>query len=151
MHRANTVRETTVLIVSAQPALVALLHAEMESLGRFRLRSVARLDAVEWLVREEDYDLIIVDMEGNVDSARLSRLLETRTSYEPPFSVLALSETYRTEEAIAVLSLGAADYLSWADHREKIASVITNLIEAPVHAPQVAQVESLRRPLPMNA
>lgn len=72
-------------------------------------------------------DVVLIDLEGLDDRDRGKAFVTKCREAFRPVAVVALSERYIEEEAIAYIQDNGSDYLSLVDHADRIAHVISTL------------------------
>jgi DNA-binding NtrC family response regulator len=143
-------RESTALLICADPALIETVEELVCSIGKLRLRSVGDIEAlVSPHPRIPDAVLLIHLPQGS-DGAAAARLLRTLTSTRQSVPVIVLCDEHRPEQILELLRLGAADCLSRPLDLRRLAYLIDILTvrarySAPVAAPVAMPVENLSR------
>lgn len=103
-----TVEEKSILIVEDEPKIAALLADYLRSQGGFRTRTVDRGDQVLEVVREEQPDLVLLDlMLPGMDGIEVCKALRSKSN------VPIIMVTARVDEIdrLLGLELGADDYI----------------------------------------
>lgn len=116
-----------VLMISRDASLAGKVREELDSLGGLNLRVVDGVDKAFSEAIEGEQDLILAHLDAGIDRAQLGWMIGEVGIRSLPVPFVALSETYRADEAISLFRMGVADYLSRADHLDKIATVINSL------------------------
>jgi two-component system response regulator HydG len=104
--------ESTVLLVSADGALIKAVGSAMGALQDIRMEVVGGFeDAGAWVERSR-VALVLAHLNRHCSVANLTRLLSTVAATGASIPTVVLSEEYYAEQALSLLRLGATDYLS---------------------------------------
>ncbi len=140
--------QARVLVVSRDNAFVSRLRAELASLGGPELHICEGIERAFAAVLHGDYQVVVAHLNAGIDRAQLGRMIREVAS-QKVIQVLALSDTYRTEEALSFFQLGVVDYLSLVDHHDQIAPLVKSLAEAAALPPSADEdEESTSNPRP---
>jgi len=142
-------KETNVLMISRDPSLTKAVQAELSSRRGLRVRVARQVDDVNATNVGDGLGLILLHLDGSVDREQVACLLWISSTLPRPVPVLILRERYEFEEARAMFQMGAADYVSRADHLSKLASLIDLLTTGvtmglPRHAQPLSRAELKR-------
>jgi DNA-binding NtrC family response regulator len=119
--------EATVLLISSDPALVRVARREVQLLENVRLRVIESIDGADAHAGAEGIGLIVVHLDRGVDDAQVARLLWLASTARRRIPVLAVSERYDPEQALALFRMGVADYLCRPLHLDRLAGFIDQL------------------------
>jgi len=121
----------TVLIIDDNPAVATALDVLL-SLHDIRTLGALSPEAGLDLLRREDVDLVISDMNFHADTTSgeegIALFRDIRARY-PDMPVILLTAWTHLESAVELIKAGAADYLAkpWDDH--KLLATVNNLLE----------------------
>jgi DNA-binding response OmpR family regulator len=144
----------SVLLISREARLVEQLRGELDSRAGVRLDVVEDFEEACGEVTQKDLGLIAVHLDEDTGPSRVAHLLWVSSMRPHPVPVVAVSEVYREGEALDLLRMGVADYVSRSDHRGKLGPVISALAQdargepAPASEDRATLIGSLRRAVP---
>jgi two-component system response regulator HydG len=100
------------MLVSADNALITLVRGAVASLKDLCLEVVSEFDEACSRVERPGIVLVLAHLNQDCGIAKLTRLLGTLGATVQKTPTVVLSDQYYAEQALAMLRLGAADYLS---------------------------------------
>src|SRR6267378_3387214 len=103
---------STTLLISADPSLIKSVEGVVASVDHLRLEVVSEIDDASDPLSQEGLVLVLAHLTAGQDTDEVASLLQSITAMRLPVATLVLAEEYRAEEALALLRLGAADFLS---------------------------------------
>ena len=104
--------DSTMLLISADTALIEAVHGVMNTLKNIRMEVVSEFDeACSWVDRQ-GIRLVLAHLNRQCSVSKLTRLLSTMSATGASIPTLVLSDEYYAEQALALLRIGAADYLT---------------------------------------
>jgi len=116
--------DTTVLMISRDLSLVREARRGNTAENGLWLRHADGMDEVGSLIEGAGLGLVVVHLDKSIDHGTVASVLR-RSSIRPrPVPVLVVSESYQTQEALAMFRMGVADYVSREDHIERLADLI---------------------------
>ena len=80
------------------------------------------------LVEQGEPSLVLAMISPDDEPTRLFDLVVACTKTERPVPVVVVSETYDESHALALFGMGVADYLSLADHQDRIVPIVATLM-----------------------
>src|SRR4051812_8735979 len=116
-----------ILLVDAGGSLEQVLHETVRSIGNLQLVTVPGVDEALDRLDREPADLVLFLQAEGEDVSEAVRLIRELSSGGRPLATLVLSDRHRAEEALALLRLGAVDYLSRPLDLNRIAYLINGL------------------------
>ena len=130
----------TVLMISRDRSLNRSVSRGINALQGFELRIVEGLDQIGTSIKEKGLDLVMVHLDGSMGYAQVARVLWMSSILPRPVPVLAVTERYRIQEALAMFRMGVADYVSRADHLDKLGALIEVLtLQVRMSAPRTVE------------
>src|SRR4051794_11557731 len=102
----------TTLLASRDAALIGAVREATKSLDRLGLEVVPTATMACDQVGRGDVLLVIVHLEEAASVGEVTRLLQTIALTSPSVVTLVVSDRHHPEQALALLRLGVADYLS---------------------------------------
>ena len=108
----------TVLMISRDRSLNRSVSRGINALQGFELRIVEGLDQIGTSIKEKGLDLVMVHLDGSMGYAQVARVLWMSSILPRPVPVLAVTERYRIQEALAMFRMGVADYVSRGSPRQ---------------------------------
>jgi|GEM_PF-4824291 len=121
---------TQVLVISRDSSLAGRIRAELALLGGMELHVVEGLERAFSTVGNGDHQVVVAHLNAGIDRTQLGRMMREVAAQQISLTFVAVSDSYKTEEAIDLFQLGVADYLSLADHRDQIAPIIKSISAA---------------------
>jgi len=104
--------DSAILMVSTDAVLIKAVRAVMDTLKGIRMEVVSEYEeACSWVERR-GLALVLAHLTPECCVARLTRLFSTISATAQSIPTLVLSDVYYAEQALALLRLGAADYLT---------------------------------------
>ena len=103
---------STMMLVSADQALIASVRGATNALKDINLEVVPGFDEACERVERCGLVLVLAHLSQDCSIAKLTRLLGTLGATTQKVPTLVLSDDYYAEQALAMLRLGAADYLT---------------------------------------
>ena len=104
--------DSTMLLISADTALIEAVHGVMNTLKNIRMEVMSEFDeACSWVDRQ-GIGLVLAHLNRQCSVSKLTRLLSTMSATGANIPTLVLSDEYYAEQALALLRIGAADYLT---------------------------------------
>jgi DNA-binding NarL/FixJ family response regulator len=119
----------SVLLISREARFVEQVRGELDRRAGVRLDVVEDFEEACEGVTQEDLGLIAVHLDEDTGPDRVAHLLWVSSMRPHPVPVVAVSETYREREAIDLIRMGVADYVSRSDHRGKLGPVFSALAQ----------------------
>ena len=115
------------LMISDDPQRVTMIREHLQILVAWDIavESSSELEREPFALMNAD--VVLIDLEGLDDRDRGKTLVAKCREAFRPVAVLALSERYIEDEAIAYTLDNGSDYLSLVDHADRIAHVISTL------------------------
>ncbi|HEV3167193.1 MAG TPA: sigma-54 dependent transcriptional regulator [Isosphaeraceae bacterium] len=104
--------DSTVALISEDAALIETMRGVVGSIGNLRLEILAQIEEACSQLEGSGHALVIAHLTQSVDSSGVTHLLRSISSTGRPIPLLILSDQYHAEQALALLRLGAVDYLS---------------------------------------
>jgi DNA-binding NtrC family response regulator len=115
---------STMVLISSDPSLVGSVGEVVRSIGDFALEVFEDVEQVCLQVGREDVVIVLYHLDERSSVASVTRLLQTISIVKPSVITLVISDEHRSEQGLALLRLGAADYLSRPLDLERLAYVI---------------------------
>ncbi|WP_422931058.1 hypothetical protein [Singulisphaera sp. PoT] len=146
---------THVLVISRDSSLTGRIRDELNMLGGVELQVAEGLERAFMAVSQGNHQVVVAHLNSGIEKSQLGRMIREVTSQQMNLVFIAVSDSYKSEEAIDLFRLGVADYLSVSDHREQIAPVIKSISAncAAPRQPEKSEVEqesahrgNIRRP-----
>jgi DNA-binding NtrC family response regulator len=138
---------STTLLISPDATLIETVQRAVETLQDHALEVMAGLEKACARVERGGIALLLVHLKRESSVATLTRLLSTIAVTAQSIPTLVVSDVYYAEQALALLRLGAADYLSRPLDLGRLTYLVDVLTLKARHAgPQAAPV-----PLPLPA
>ncbi len=136
---------STMMLVSSDNALIALVRGAVGTLKDICLEVVSEFDEACSRVERPGVVLVLAHLSHDCSVAKVTRLLGTLGATVQKTPTLILSDEYYAEQALAMLRLGAADYLSRPLDLVRLAYVVDVLTMGSRHggtrpAPVAAQI-----------
>ena len=103
---------STMMLVSADNALVTLVRGAVCTLKDMQLEVVSGFDEACSRVEQPGIVLVLAHLSHDCSIAKLTRLLGTLGATVQKTPTVVVSDEYYAEQALAMLRLGAAEYLS---------------------------------------
>jgi DNA-binding NtrC family response regulator len=104
--------DSTMLLVSADAALIEAVRSVIDTLKNIRMEVVSEFeDACSWVDRQ-GLSLVLAHQNRQCSVSNLTRLLSTMFATGANIPTLVVSDEYYAEQALALLRIGAADYLT---------------------------------------
>ncbi len=119
----------SVLLISREARLVEQVRGELGPRAGVRLDVVEDFEEACEEVTQEDLGLIAVHLDEDTGAGRVAHLLWVSSMRPHPVPVVAVSETYREREALDMLRMGVADYVSRSEHLGKLGPVFSALAQ----------------------
>jgi len=115
---------STMMLISSDPSLVRSVAEVVNSIGGFALEVFEEVEQVCTQVGREDVLIVLYHLKEGGSVAGVTRLLQTISIKQPSIITLVLSDDHRSEQGLALLRLGVADYLSRPLDLDRLAYVI---------------------------
>src|SRR3954470_14299118 len=103
---------STTLLISTDPPLIESVRGVVRSVGDLGLRVQAEVEEACAQLERGGAALVLVHLPRGEDAGRATRLLQSATAGKGPVPVLVLSDRHDAAQALDLLRLGVADYLS---------------------------------------
>ncbi len=103
---------TTLLLSSTDATLIDAVQRVGRSVGKLQLQVLPGIHAVASALEHEAVVLVLAHQAAGREVDEVANLLRLVTSMRRPVATVVLSDQHQAEEALALLRLGAADYLS---------------------------------------
>jgi DNA-binding NtrC family response regulator len=103
---------STIMVVSADQALIDAVRGAVKSLKDVDLEVVPDFDEACARVERSGLILVLAHLSHDCSVGKVTRLLGTIEATAQKLPTLVLSDNYYAEQALAMLRLGAADYLT---------------------------------------
>jgi DNA-binding NtrC family response regulator len=107
----STMFTSTILLITSDRSLMESVKGSVDPVESLELRVIATVDQVG----EEmagDVSLIIAHLEDGGDASDVTRLVRRIAIESPGVATLVVDDSYQPAQALAMLRLGAADYLT---------------------------------------
>ena len=104
--------DSTMLLISADTALIEAVHGAMGTLKNLRMEVVSGFNKAYSCVDKKGLKLVLAHLNRQCSVSNLTRLLSTISATGASIPTLVLSDEYYAEQALALLRIGAADYLT---------------------------------------
>jgi DNA-binding NtrC family response regulator len=143
--------DSTMLLISVDTALIEAVHGVMNTLKNIRMEVVSDFDeACSWVDRR-GISLVLAHLNRQCSVSNLTRLLSTMSATGASIPTLVVSDEYYAEQALALLRIGAADYLTRPLDLGRLAYLVDVLTFTARHAradavASVAAVEPISLP-----
>jgi DNA-binding response OmpR family regulator len=121
----------SVLLICREPALVEQVRDGIGPRPGGRLDVIGDFDQACVEIEEKNPGLIAIHLDESTGAQQVCRLLWLSSLKSRHVPVLAVSETYEPREATDMLRMGVSDYVSRADHLDKLGTVIATLTQNP--------------------
>ncbi len=125
---------TTLLLSSTDASLIEAVGGVVRSIGKLQLRVLAGIEEVVAALPQEAAALVLVHVAAGKGIGDAAALLSVVTAAKLPIATLVLSDHHQAEDALALLRLGAADYLSRPLDLSRLAYLIDILTVRARHA-----------------
>jgi two-component system response regulator HydG len=102
----------TTLLVTSDPSLTETVRGVVASIDGFNLEVVEGCEQACLELGRDDILVVLYHLNESRSAAGVTRLLQTIAIKRSSVVTLVLSEAHRADQALALLRLGAADYLS---------------------------------------
>jgi DNA-binding NtrC family response regulator len=103
---------STMMLISSDPSLVGSVGEVVRSIGGFGLEVFEDVEQVCLQVGRDDVVIVLYHLDERSSVASVTRLLQTISIKKPSVITLVVSDEHRSEQGLALLRLGVADYLS---------------------------------------
>jgi DNA-binding NtrC family response regulator len=100
------------LLITSDSSIAQTVQSLISSINNLRLEVLAGINEVESRLESSEVGIILVHLSHTSDAGMVTGLLRTIASARRPVPLLVLSDEYHAEQALALLRLGAVDYLS---------------------------------------
>src|SRR5579864_8105244 len=104
--------DATVSLVSADASVIEAVEGVIDSVGNLRLVVLPGTEEASSPLEGSEVALIVGHMTQGSNVSAVTSLLRTIAANRRPVPLLILSDEYHAEQALALLRLGAVDYLS---------------------------------------
>src|SRR5690349_8861053 len=104
--------DSTVSIISEDASLIEAVRGVIGSVSHLRLQVFATIDDVRARLDNGESALLICHLAQGAQVAEVTQLLRAIAATSRPTPLLVLSDEYHADQALALLRLGAVDYLS---------------------------------------
>src|SRR5579864_2397301 len=104
--------DATVSLVSADASVIEAVEGVIDSVGNLRLVVLPGTEEASSHLEGSEVALIVGHMTQGSNVSAVTSLLRTIAANRRPVPLLILSDEYHAEQALALLRLGAVDYLS---------------------------------------
>jgi DNA-binding NtrC family response regulator len=104
--------DSTMLLVSTDTALIGSIRTVMDPLKDIHMEVVSEFDEACAWVERRGLALVLAHLNHERSVANLTRLLGTIGATMQRIPTLVVSDVYYAEQALAMLRLGAAEYLT---------------------------------------
>lgn len=105
-------QHATTLLISGDPAVASTCAEVAASIRSLHLAVIPELEGLKSYLGRGDLALLLVHVTEDSNTGELERWLRVINSLKQPIATLVVSDRYHAEQALAILRLGAADYLS---------------------------------------
>src|SRR4051812_43473306 len=103
-------RYPAVVLVSTDVPLIEAIERVIDSIGNLELMVLRGVDQARAVMSRDDLALALVHLECASDADEAIHLLRLIGEAKRSLPMLALSNNYRAEQALALLRAGVADY-----------------------------------------
>jgi DNA-binding NtrC family response regulator len=127
MNLAKIEIETSILLASRDPSLVAVVRGVLGEIGPIALESVRDSGDLPLLIRRGRHDLVIVHADWRFAPRQLAGALQAAGVLRKPVPIVVLDETYDVDRATTLFRMGVTDYLGLDEHGERLSAVVRQL------------------------
>jgi DNA-binding NtrC family response regulator len=106
------VRPVTILLISQDSSLSSAVQGVLSRIQGLKLEFVENHEEASERVAEKQVALVLSHLNPNCNVAGLTRLIGTIVARGQKIPIVVLSEEYHAEQALTLLRLGVAEYLS---------------------------------------
>ena len=114
---------------------------DLSTSGDGWVRGVLDVDDLAQVVDDVEVGLVVYVQGMANDRSRVDRVLWHVTRAQRPVPVVVIADFYDEAEALTWFQMGVADYLSLADHRDRLARVVAELAGPSVEGEPVAAAQ----------
>jgi DNA-binding NtrC family response regulator len=129
--------DPTVLLVTSDPVLLRGCQEVIDTIFPLQLAVIGQRREVESFLLRDDISLALFHLSGESDFAAVSSLLQQIAILRRPVPVLVISDCRREDQALALLRLGASDYLTQPVDWDRLA-YLTNVLTVRTRYPAPA-------------
>ena len=104
--------DSTMLLISADVALIEAVRSVTDTLKNIRIEVVSEFEDACSCVDRPGLSLVLAHLNRQCSVSNFTRLLSTMSATGANIPTLVLSDEYYAEQALALLRIGAADYLT---------------------------------------
>ncbi len=120
-------KDHTILLVSSDATFVEFIRAGLTPRDECRLHVVETPQEAAHLVGWQGVELIVLHLNSFMEGRPLAHLVWEAAALPRRIPILAVSDEYDPEMALAMFRLGVAEYLSRGDHLPEILPLIDAL------------------------
>ena len=120
-------QDHTILLVSSDASFVDFVREGLPARDECRLHVIQMPEEAAHLIGWHSVELIIFHLDQCMENSSIARLVWEAAACPRRIPILAVSEGYEPERALAMFRLGVADYLSRVDHLREIVPLIASL------------------------
>jgi DNA-binding NarL/FixJ family response regulator len=120
--------ENRIIVVSGEACPFEWISRELSPLGVGRVCGVTAVDDLADVLEDPHVALVVYVRRGRNDRRRIARTLWHVSRSRRPAPVVVVDDAYTEADALTFLRMGASDYLSVADHGDRLGSVIAELL-----------------------
>ena len=120
-------QDHTILLVSSDASFVDFVREGLPAWDEGRLHVVEMPEEAAHMIGWHRVKLIIFHLDQCMENSSVARLVWEAAAHLRRIPILAVSEGYEPERALAMFRLGVADYLSRVDHLLEIVPLIGSL------------------------
>jgi DNA-binding NtrC family response regulator len=138
--------ESTILVVSDDKGLTEPLADIVRSVDKLRMIVVNGLEKAYDMTDWSQVALALIHQRRRGPTPDVGRLLQMISATRRPVATLVVSDHYDSEQAISLLKLGVADYLSWPEDASKLSYLIDVLTLRSRNGSPISGVDEYRTP-----
>ena len=126
-QKCAVMQDRTILLVSSDASFVDFVREGLPAREESQLHVMETPEGAARLVGWQDVELIILHLDPFMKDRSVARLVWKAAALPRRIPILAVSDGYEPERALAMFRLGVADYLSRVDHLREILPLIDSL------------------------
>lgn len=123
--------EQRVLVISRESTAVPESFLDRQATRRGPRYALASVEHAAALMRETAPSLVVFVDSRDENRSDLAHVLWACSTAKKAVPVVALVESYNTDDALTCFRMGVADYLSLNEHDRQIADVVHDLLGLP--------------------
>lgn len=126
---------TTLLMVCSERLVIEAIQKISNSIEKINVEVMPGIEEVCLRLGRFDIGLVVIHIRQRHDVAEVAHLLQTISAKKQTIATLVLGDDNQAENGLALLRLGAADYLSWPNDLGRLAYLIEMLTVRARFAP----------------